>query len=56
MKCHLQQLRYGNNLSMWYKCYNEHWGMWIFFELWFSMNRCPEVALLDHMVVLFLIF
>ena len=27
-----------------------------FFKLWFSLDRCPEVGLLDPMVVLFLIF
>ena len=26
------------------------------FELWFSLDRCPTVRLLDHMVVLYLIF
>ena len=27
-----------------------------FFELWFSQGICPVVGLLDHMVVLFLVF
>ena len=26
------------------------------FELWFSLGVCPVVRLLDHMVVLFLVF
>ena len=26
------------------------------FELWFSLGMCPVVRLLDHMVVLFLVF
>ena len=26
------------------------------FELWFSQGKCPVVGLLDHMVVLFLVF
>ena len=26
------------------------------FELWFSLDRCPGVELLDHMVVLYLVF
>ena len=25
-------------------------------ELWFSLSTCPEVGLLDHMVVLYLVF
>ena len=31
-------------------------GYMYLFESWFSLNRCPGVALLDHMVVLFLVF
>ena len=26
------------------------------FESWFSLNRCPGVGLLDHMIILFLYF
>uniref|UniRef100_A0A8C6BY77 Uncharacterized protein n=1 Tax=Monodon monoceros TaxID=40151 RepID=A0A8C6BY77_MONMO len=26
------------------------------FELWFSLGICPVVGLLDHMVILFLVF
>ena len=26
------------------------------FELWFSQGKCPVMGLLDHMVVLFLVF
>ena len=26
------------------------------FELWFSLDRCPGVGLLDQMVILFLVF
>ena len=26
------------------------------FELWFSQGLCPVVGLLDHMVILFLVF
>ena len=35
--------------------YNEHEGVKIF-KLLFTPDRCPEVGLLDHMVVLFLDF
>ena len=31
-------------------------GVHVSFELWFSLDRCPRVGLLDHMVVLFLVF
>ena len=31
-------------------------GMHDLFELWFSPDICPEVGLLDHMVLLFLVF
>ena len=38
------------------QCYNGHWGACIFFELRFSPDRCLGVGLLDHMIVLFLLF
>ena len=31
-------------------------GSMYLFELWFSLDTCPVVGLLDHMVVLFLGF
>ena len=31
-------------------------GCMYLFELWFSLDICPGVGLLDHMVVLFLVF
>ena len=31
-------------------------GVRVLFELWFSLNICPEVGLQDHMVALFLVF
>ena len=31
-------------------------GVHMFFELWFSLDVCPEVGLLGHMVILFLVF
>ena len=31
-------------------------GVHVFFELWFYPNISPEVGLLDHMVVLYLVF
>ena len=31
-------------------------GMCVSFELWFSLDRCLGVVLLDYMVVLFLVF
>ena len=30
-------------------------GLFVF-ELWFSLGKCPVVGLLDHMVILFLVF
>ena len=30
--------------------------VYVYFELWFSPDICPGVALLDHMVALFLVF
>ena len=30
--------------------------VFVFFELLFSPDRCPAVGLLDHMVVLYLVF
>ena len=31
-------------------------GMLFLFELWFSPDRCPGVGLLEHIIVLFLVF
>ena len=31
-------------------------GYMYLFESWFSPDRCPGVGLLDHMVILFLVF
>ena len=31
-------------------------GVYVSFELWFSLDICPGVGLLDHMVALFLVF
>ena len=31
-------------------------GCMYLFKLWFSLDRCPKVGLLDHMVVIFLVF
>ena len=31
-------------------------GRMYLFELWFSLDTCPGVGLLDHMVTLFLVF
>ena len=31
-------------------------GIHVLFEVWFSLDICPVVGLLDHMVVLFLVF
>ena len=31
-------------------------GLHYYFELWFSLDICPGVGLLDHVVVLFLVF
>ena len=35
---------------------NEHWGATYLFQLQFSLDICPGVGLLDHMVALFLFF
>ena len=37
-----------------YHC-SECWGARLF-KLWFSLDRCPGAGLLDHMVVLLLVF
>ena len=31
-------------------------GCMCLFELWFSLGICPVVGMLDHMVILFLVF
>ena len=31
-------------------------GVHVLFESWFSLDKCPGVGLLDHMVVLYLVF
>ena len=31
-------------------------GVHVYFELWFSLDICPGVGLLDHMIALFLAF
>ena len=33
-----------------------HIGVMYLFELWFSLDICPVVGLLDHMVIQFLVF
>ena len=40
------------------QCYNEHWGVCIFFKLEFSsfLDICPGVGWLDHMETLFWVF
>ena len=37
------------------QCCTEYW-VWYLFKLCFSLHRCPGVELLDHIVVLFLVF
>ena len=37
-------------------CYNEDWGACIFSNYGFLLDICPGVRLLDHVVVLFLVF
>ena len=37
-------------------CCNEHWGICVFLKLQFSQSIFPEVGLLSHRVVLFLVF
>jgi len=29
------------------QCFSEHWGTYLF-KLWFSLDICPGVGLLDH--------
>ena len=61
--CHIFFIHsYVNGMFMLLSCpgyhkegYNEHEGVKIF-KLLFTPDRCPEVGLLDHMVVLFLDF
>ena len=31
-------------------------GVYVFFELWSSLGICPVVGLLDHMIVLVIVF
>ena len=38
------------------QCCSEHWGACYLFKLWFSLHRCPGMGLLDHMIVLFIVF
>ena len=38
------------------QCCNEHWGCTCLFQTWFPQCVCPEVGLLGHMAVLFLVF
>ena len=38
------------------RCWNEHWGTCVLLDYGFFQGMCPVVGLLDHMVVLCLVF